>query len=141
MAYEFKGYDWCELAECWGIKVTPEPMTAKVQGTDEVMHLGDRPEKIDKIFYVNGTRITFELTDEEEVLAEKIKQHIQNTLNTSGDFMSRTMRPDLVKFLNKLADEEEQSGFNAPVFRAIATLESDFTLAQWVINNLEKLWS
>jgi hypothetical protein len=147
MAYKFKGYSWHELAEVWGITLTPESLNAKVvdengEDTGEVIDMGMTPERIDRVLYINGMKMSFQLDDEEEVLAEKVKQHIdENVDSRTGDFKNPQMRRDLVAFLTKLADEEDKTGYNAPVFRAIAAIEGDSTMAKWVSENLEELWS
>lgn len=147
MAYEFKGWSWEELAECWGIKLTPTPNVGKVvnlDGTDtgETFSLGDSPEMIDKTIYINNIRMTFQLKDEEEVLAHKLKLHIWDNVDmTEGEFKDKQMREDIRAFLYALAAEEDNHGYNSPVYRAMAGLQNDYTLANWVTDNLERLWS
>lgn len=102
MGYKFKGFEWVELAECWGIAVD----------------------------------------DEEEVLAEKIKQHIYSNIDYSrGEFRDKQMRIDLEDFLEALIEESEEIDYNTPVYRGILAVESDETFAKWICNNLETLWS
>lgn len=141
--YKFKGYDWTELAECWGIKVERKPLNVFTSDgkKDKDLNLSV-PEKIEVIHHINGTTMKFLVEDEEEVLAEKIKQHIRSNLTFGGDgFKDKKMREDLNNFLTVLIKEEEQWGYNAPVYKGILEVEDDFTFSKWVCDNLERLWT
>lgn len=138
--YVFKGFSWSELGECWGITVEEQPLTAKVMGEDKPFELGTVPEKIDKAIHINGSRIVFTLVDEEEVLAEKIKQHLWANIDlTKGNFKDSQMRTDIHNFLKALIEEEH--GFDTPIWEALLKIESDHTLTQWITSSFEKLWT
>lgn len=104
MAYEFKGFDWNELADCWGIEAE---------------------DNVD--------------------LIETVKKYMSDSLiwnETEGlyTFNNPSIRMDIVNFLNKLADVEEHCGYNSPAFRGIASIETDETLVNWMIRNLDAMW-
>lgn len=137
MTYVFKGFDWQELAQCWNIQAKEQPFIVKDTNGGE-SSLGDVPEKIDKYYRINGTSITFTLTEEEEVEAEKIRQHIWNNLD-DGNFEDPQIRIDIHNFLKALI--KASSGYDTPMFEAMLKLESDHTLAQWVTSNLRSMWT
>lgn len=142
MSYKFKGFDWTELAECWGITAEPQPFMVNVVGESEPHELGKVSEKIEVTKFINGIKMVFTIDDEEEVLAEKVKQHIFSNIDFSGDgFKDKQMRKDLESFLNELIKEEEEHGYNAPVYKGILQVESDETFAKWICYNLESLWT
>lgn len=93
MAFQFKGYEWEELARCWGIE-------------DD---------------------------------AETVKKYILSNLG-SNSFNDKQIRNDIEQFLHALIKEEKKLGDNYHVYEAFLKL-SDFSLAKWVTNNLESLWT
>lgn len=141
MGYEFKGYDWMELAECWGIKVERKPLNVFTTNGKEDKDLNlSVAEKIEVVKHINGMTMKFVVDDEEEVYAEKIKQHIRKSLTLGEDgFDNKQIREDLNNFLKKLIEEEH--GYNTPVYKGILEIEDDYTFATWVCGNLERLWT
>ncbi|MDN4608968.1 hypothetical protein [Sporosarcina highlanderae] len=137
--FKFKGYDWSELAECWGLEVKEQPFFAS--GTDgEVVNLGTIPEKIEKEYRINSTTMKVLLTDEEEVQAEKIKQFILSNLDAGG-FKHPHIRTDIHDFLKALINESEKLDYSTPVYEGLLKIEDDHTLATWITYNLEMLWT
>lgn len=124
--------NWSELAERFGISV------------DEGNYEGTFPnwrqaEKIEKVFCINGAKHIVELKDEDERLAQKIKRHIQSNLDDSdGSFKDPAMRKQINEHLLLIAESDSLS---APIFKAIASIENDWTMASWVCENLESLSS
>lgn len=132
MAYEFKGYHWVELAECWGIKAEKQPLDAN--GDFKV------PEKIEVTKRINGMKIVFEVDDEEEVLAEKIKRYIFNNLTPEG-FKDKSIREDMERFLKALIEESKKWDFSYPAYEGILKIEHDVSFAKWFCRNLEAMWT
>lgn len=121
--YEFKGYDWEELADCWDIDVSEDEFA------------------IVNIF-MNGEKISITTYDYEEVIAYKIKKHIWNNLDmSSGNFKDKSIRDDLHRFLKALIKESKKLDHNFPVYKGMLKVKGDYTLARWVCDNLEKLWT
>lgn len=142
MSYEFKGFEWTELAECWGIKVEDVPTMVNVVGEKEPIQIGSLPEKIDIRMCINNTSMIFTTFDDEEVLAEKIKRHIKSNINFSkGEFKDKQVRTDLEDFLKALIKESKEIDYNHHVYEGILKVESDETFARWICNNLEELWT
>lgn len=143
MVYEFKGFSWGELAECWGITVEEQPMNViGIDDEPELKEIFKTKEEIEVTKYINGMKMVYTVDDEEEVLAEKIKNHIQSNLDSSGKgFKDKQMRKDLDSFLHALINEEEKLGYNAPVFKGLLEVEDDKSFAKWICHNLERLWT
>lgn len=143
MSYEFKGFDWTELADCWGITVEEQPINVVgLEDNSELEEMFKVKEKIEVTKLINGMKMVFTVDNEEEVLAEKVKQHIRNNLALGGDgFKDKQIRIDLENFLKALIKESEKIDYNAPVYKGILEVESDEVFAKWICNNLETLWS
>ena len=124
MEYKFDGYDWEELAECWGITV-------------------EEGETIDAEFLIGEQTIKVKLHDEEAVLGEKTKRYIMSNIDYSEEprFKDEQIRKDLVAYLNTLAVEQRKFGTGAEIIQAIADETSDWALGKWVTENLYRLWS
>lgn len=135
--YIFKGYDFTELAACWNIEVKPAtPNFAKNWDVDWTVL-----ETIDVTHMINGNRVVFTIEDEEEVLAEKIKNYIREHLLNKNN---QDVRDDINRFLEALSKESEDGSVpdsNYPVYRGLLSVECNFTFASWIVNNLETLWS
>lgn len=133
MSYKFKGEQWEELAECWGIRVEQVPVANMKKHTVS--------EKIEVRHYIDNTAMSFLVSDEEEVLAEKVKRFLWDSIcGRTGKFKNKQVRQDITDFLNALADEEDEHHCSAPVYRAIASIEGDRVMVEWVIGNLERLY-
>lgn len=134
MSYIFKGYDWTELANCWGIEVKEKPL---IKDSDLKIS-----ERIDITKYINGMMITFTVDEYDEVLAEKVKNHIKSNLDlSSGNFKDDSMRDDIHNFLKSLIKESRELDYNYPVFEGILKIEDDYTLMRWICDNLHNLWT
>lgn len=142
MAYTFLGGSWTELAECWGIEVEEKTNYMHIAGEAEPIERGTSPETIVISKTINGMHMTFEVDNYEEVLAEKVKRHIRTNLSYGkGGFKDKQMREDIHQFLNALINESKKLDYNYPMYEAMLKLEHDETLAKWVIDNLETLWT
>lgn len=124
MEYKFDGYDWEELAQCWGITV-------------------EEGETIDVEFFIGEEIIKATFRDAEAILGEKTKRYIMDNIDYSGEpkFKDQQMRKDLVAYLNKLAEEQRKFGTGAEIIQAIADEKHDWALAKWVTENIYRLWS
>lgn len=141
MSYKFKGYSWAELAECWGISVEDQPLNV-ISNDEEFKEMMKTPESIDVEKYINGMKIVFTVNEEEEVLAEKIKNYIYSNLESgSGDFKDKQLRMDLEDFLKALIRESKKIDYSYPVYEGILKVENDHTFSQWICGNLERLWT
>lgn len=141
MTYKFKGFSWGELAECWGIKVEDQPLNI-ISNDEEFKEMMKVPESIDITKYINGMKMVFTVNDEEEVIAEKIKNYIFLNIEAgSGEFKDKQIRVDLENFLKALIEESKKIDYSYPVYEGILKVESDHTFAQWICTNLESLWT
>lgn len=133
MSYKFKGYDWMELAECWDIDV---------EYWDGLLG-GKHIKPIDKALIINGRRVVFTIDNEEEIIAQKIKEYIKDTLIIHNDDEEnrKRVRNDLNNFLIALINESKETDYNYHAYEGILKIEDDYTFAQWIISNLEKLWT
>jgi hypothetical protein len=139
--YKFKGWDWTELAECWGITVNKKDIRYTDANGNEETFTTHFPETLQVTKYINGKRCTFQIDDEEEVLTEKIKQHMYNNLENGGtDFINKEMRTDIHDFLRALINADEGGG-DVPAYRGILEIESDWYLVRWMAHNLETMWT
>lgn len=145
-----KGFDWTELADVWGITVdktisyikkcedstcqfVTEPWSEELEEKHPAGVV--KTEKYMKEF-VNGDFIV-RLTDEEDILAEKIKNFLFDNLNEDNLKLPKDIKEDLVTFLNKLADSTHHG--DKEIIKAIAKSE-DFTLVTWTCRNIRSLW-
>lgn len=122
--------NWTEIASRLNIEVDE----GQFSGTFAEMR---QPEVIKKRFFLNGAKIEVELKDQEERLAQKIKQYINDHLDDDV-FTNSKIREGITAHLMLIADAKT---LNEPVFRAIAEVENDWTFAAWVCDNLERLSS
>lgn len=142
--YKFKGYDWTELAECWGITVMDQMMNViglEDEDDEEIRDLFMTPESIDIRYHINGTPMIFTTEDEEEVLAEKVKMHIKEELFHKEN---QSVRDDVNSFLEALIQESEDGAgadYNYPVYKGMLEVENNHTFGKWIIHNLELLWA
>ncbi|MFJ7976657.1 hypothetical protein ACIQZI_13290 [Peribacillus sp. NPDC096379] len=142
MNYKFKGYNWIELAECWGIEVGYDYLNVVGENADEMKELLKSPESIEITKYINGTKMVFTTNNEEEVLAEKVRRHILSSLDKeTGDFKDKQIRIDLNEFLKALIIQSKKVDYAYPIYEGILAVEDDDTLARWICNSLESLWS
>lgn len=143
MTYKFKGYDWEELAKCWGIKVKKRPLNVKAHSEDsEFANMFKVKETIEIEKEINGMKVVFTVDDKKEVLAEKIKRHIWDSLDwETGSFKDENVRKDMDNFLKALIKESEMYDYNTPIIKGLLNIKHDETFAVWFCRNLEKLWS
>lgn len=145
-----KGWDWSELADMWGITVgktisyikecedgtwqfVTEPWTKELEEKNPAGVI--QVEKYMK-YYMDGD-FAVRLTDEEAILAEKIKDFLFSSLDEDTAELPKDIKEDLVDFLNKLA--ENIYGGERGIIKAIAESQ-DFPLVTWVCRNLRSLW-
>lgn len=141
MSFDFKGYSWEELAECWGINVGYEYLDV-AENTVEVKELLKSPETIDITQYINGSKIVFTINDKTEVLAEKVRRHILSNIEIeTGRFIDKQIRLDLNCFLKALIKQSAKIDHCYPIYEGMLAIENDYTFARWICNNLEELWS
>lgn len=137
--YKFKGFDWTELAECWGLKAEKSESKWLRMFSDED-DVPFKPVKVD--YFINKRKVTFEVDEEDEILAEKIKSHIRDNLDLiTAKFKDESMRDDIHRFLKALINESKQIDYNYPIYEAMLELNDDWTICKWVTNNLEMLWT
>lgn len=136
MTYEFKGFAWTELAECWGIEAGERPLVKDSDGKDYLMV----PEEIDVFYFINDTKMMFTTSDPEEVIAEKIKNYIsEHMFGEKAEHQDR-VRQEINRFLEALIKESKEHDFNSSAFRGILEIEDNITFSQWFCNNLETMW-
>lgn len=145
-----KGWDWSELADMWGITVgktisyikecedgtwqfVTEPWTEELEESNPAGVV--KVEKYMK-YYMDGD-FAVRLTDEEDVLSEKIKDFLFSNLDEDTVELPKDIKKDLVDFLNKLAKNTDHG--EKEIIKAIAESQ-DFTLVTWVCRNLRSLW-
>jgi len=145
-----RGWDWSELADMWDITVgktisyikecedgtwqfVTEPWTKELEEKNPAGAV--QFEKYMK-YYMDGD-FAVRLTDEEAILAEKIKDFLFSSLDEDTAELPKDIKEDLVDFLNKLAENiyDGERG----IIKAIAESQ-DFTLVTWVCRNLRSLW-
>ncbi|MEK4025286.1 hypothetical protein [Sporosarcina sp. FSL W7-1283] len=139
--YKFKGHDWSELAQKWGVEVIAKPpkWAKQLNNEDDSWNL---PEEIEVTHLINGMRVKFNIDDEEEVLAEKVKQYIRFNIDYSkAEFKDRQMRADMNNFLKALIEQSKELDYNYPVYEGILSVECDYTFANWFCENLERMWT
>ena len=138
MTYEFKGYNWTELAECWGIKAEERPLIKGSENQEDWLMV---PETIDISYHINNTSMVFTTSDSEEVLAEKLKVYILEHMLSDETEQQIQMRRDMNSFLEALVKETQGLNYSTPAYRGILAIESNHTFAQWFCHNLEKkMW-
>ncbi|WP_164220029.1 hypothetical protein [Virgibacillus sp. YIM 98842] len=90
---EFKGIHWRELAEQWGIR----------REMKEITDILNVPETIKKKIAVNGKIVIFEIDDEDELIAEKLKQYIWDHYDMESNTLDNQIKQDMKDFLRALA--------------------------------------
>lgn len=135
--YNFKGYDWTEVADYFGIKQEEKVLS---EGDDESERL-TIPEKATVKYYVNNTFITLETSYEEEVIREKLISYLWKQMDMGkGEFINNT-REVLNAYLDALIEQVEEISYASPVLKGMRDIESDHTFLSWFTHNLESLWS
>ncbi|WP_341323492.1 hypothetical protein NSQ62_08440 [Solibacillus sp. FSL H8-0523] len=137
--YHFTGDSFHELVECFGLEQKHLIYGERYgSGIDDSYDLNFRPlitEEVEKVIKINGNKITFILTDREEIELEKLRQFLgQNCENPSVIEKVRL-------FLEALAEKSEKTDFNYPVFNGILEIENDEEFIYWVIRNLSCMWT
>lgn len=77
--------------------------------------------------------------DDEKIIKEKIINHIYNNLDDKGNFKNKQIREDIHNFLRALM--KINMDFDNPVYEGMLKIQHDATLARWVTNNLEMMWT
>jgi len=125
---EFKGIDWRELAEHWGIKQEMKVITDGISV----------PETIKKKIVVNAKIVIFEIDDEDELIAEKLRQYIWNHYDMESATIDKQIKQDMKDFLQALCKDEYH---NTQMFKALLNVDEDHTFLTWFTHNLESMWS
>lgn len=129
ITYKFKGIGWWELAKCWNIKVEERPLFVN---SDKIKIR----KTVEKEIIVNKRVVKFEIEDEDEIIAEKTKRYIWNSIDLfNGKFKDQKIRKDIHKFLEALIGND---GHEKPVYEGLLKVEDDYTLAAWICHNLER---
>ncbi len=125
---EFKGIHWRELAEQWGIR----------REMKEITDILNVPETIKKKIAVNGKIVIFEIDDEDELIAEKLKQYIWDHYDMESNTLDNQIKQDMKDFLRALCKHEFH---NTQMFEALLNIEEDHTFLTWFTHNLENMWT
>lgn len=141
--FKFKGWDWGELADCWGITVnTGEESPKFIDNGDGTSTLDWEPhERIEKTIWVGDQKVTFTTEDEEVILETKIIQHMSDNLGNDGEFIDPQMRTDIHNFLEALIEQSKNWDYHYPVYEGILKIESDSTLVSWMRIGLTSMWT
>lgn len=147
--YKFKGYDYSELAECWGLeaKVEIPDWLKKINSNDDedenenMNSLMGIEETVELTFNIGYQTIKVSTDDSEQVEREKIRQHIAKYLLRGNGTPEEIVkvRSEANAFL--LALVEGEYGYSAGVYKAISEIESNHTFAQWMIQHMEGMWT
>lgn len=135
--YQFKGYSFLELIECFELEQENFSYLTKDDEIEEALFKAlTTPfnEEIEKVIYVNGNRVTFTLTDQEEVELEKLRQFLSKNRDDSKVVSMVRL------FLIILAEQSEKIDYNYPAFNGILEIEHPDDFITWVIHNLELMW-
>jgi len=124
----FKGIHWRELAEHWGIRRETREIT------DGIVF----PETIKKKITVNAKVVIFEIDDEDELIAEKIKQYIWNYFDMEDAKLDEQIKRDMKDFLCALCKDEYH---NTQMYEALVNVDEDYTFIKWFTHNLESMWT
>lgn len=139
--YIFKGHDWFELVEYFGLeqKETLIPIHDPHGEVDMELSFYTK-EKISMIRVINGMKITFELKEKEEVELEKLKQYLHSRLSAIREGEIDDTREVLMAYLDKLIESSENRDYNSPVFKGIKSIEDDEVFIKWFVHCLEDMW-
>ena len=128
--YRFRGYDWTELAACWGYRRTRRP-THRCRECEQDVPLRD-PSALCARCGIDG---------DERARAD----FILGRLNAAMERIERREDPgvtiaDLRQFLDALADAERDHGWG-PVWRAMASMPDEWHLCQAAAVLLRTMWT
>mgnify|MGYP001167313036 FL=1 len=124
----FKGVHWRELAGHWGIR----------QETKEITKGIYNPETVMKKIVVNGKKVIFEIDDEDELIAEKVKRYIWNHYDMGSDTLDNQIKQDMKDFLRALCKHKYH---NTQMYEALLNVDEDHTFLTWFTHNLENMWT
>lgn len=125
---KFKGLHWRELAEHWGIRRETEEITDGIY----------TPETIKKKIVVNAKVVIFEIDNEDELIAEKLRQYMWDHFDMENATLDKQVKQDMKDFLQALCNDEYH---NTQMFEALLNVDEDHTLLTWFTHNLESMWS
>ena len=134
--YQFKGCSYQELIECF--ELGQKQNIYKFNSLEETFSKIFNPtyeEVVEKVMYVNGNKLTFTLTDREEVELEKLRQFLFKNRNDSK------VVDKVLLFIIKLAEQSEDTDYNYPAFNGILEIDDSDVFMTWVIHNLELMWT
>lgn len=140
--YKFKGYDWEELADCWGLEVHQGSETPFIKRDDGFFtHTPDFHEQLEKEVWVGSQLIKVTTEDDEEILLHKIREYISEHMNHGEAALDPRVKKDMVDFLTALVEQSKQTDYSYPVFEGILRLDSDFTFVSWFSLALPNMWT
>lgn len=125
---DFKGFHWRELAEYWGIRQETKEFTDGIYN----------PEIVMKKIVVNGKKVIFEIDDEDELIAEKVKRYIWDHYDMESDTLDNQIKRDMKDFLQALC---KHNYHNKQMYEALLNVEEDHTFLTWFTHNLENMWT
>ena len=104
----------------------------------EITDILNVPETIKKKIAVNGKIVIFEIDDEDELIAEKLKQYIWDHYDMESNTLDNQIKQDMKGFLRALCKHEYH---NTQMFEALLNVEEDHTFLTWFTHNLENMWT
>lgn len=136
--YRFEGKDYLELAKAWDIKVIKtEITTIPLENGRHLAQFGETDNKDGiledyfKSYEINNSIVKFKLEDEEDILTEKIKDHITENFNEK-------IKTDMKNFLQALLDNDTSN--TDPFYNFLINLEDDELFKTLFLHNLELFW-
>ncbi|UNY40020.1 hypothetical protein KLEB273_gp212 [Bacillus phage vB_BauM_KLEB27-3] len=84
-----------------------------------------------KSYEINNSIVKFKLEDEEDILTEKIKDHITENFNEK-------IKTDMKNFLQALVDNDASN--TDPFYNFLINLEDDELFKTLFLHNLELFW-
>ena len=129
--FRFKGYDYEELLDCWGLAKRAKKIRKWLSEADEIGVFGD--EKLYGFNDVVGQKLIISFINENSSYASE------------GFFILPQVKEDMVSFLLQLVDSEYCSDAETKVIKCVldASLEEedDLFFYSWFVRNLEALWT
>lgn len=136
--YRFEGHDYLELAKAWDIKVIRTDVTTiPLENGNHLAQFYETDNKDGiledyfKSYEINNSIVKFKLEDEEDILTEKIKEHIEENFNEK-------IKTDMKNFLQALLQNDASN--TDPFYTFLINLEDDELFKTLFVHNLELLW-
>lgn len=136
--YRFEGHDYLELAKAWDIKVIKTDVTTiPLENGNHLAQFYETDSKDGivedyfKSYEINNSIVKFKLEDEQDILTEKIKDHITENFNEK-------IKTDMKNFLQDLVDNDTSN--TVPFYTFLINLEDDELFKTLFVHNLELFW-